>query len=74
MVGSAMVQRSPQDRGTSKISRPEAVKAKKAGLFDTLYETNCSRSVVIKRDVWGVHCCVMVSLHRRRGGGLTSLN
>ena len=50
MVGSGLVQRSPQARSLDEISRPEAVKAKKAGLCDTLYETRRSRSVVVKID------------------------
>ena len=37
MVGSGMVQRSSQARKLDRISKPEAVKAKKAGLCDTLY-------------------------------------
>ena len=49
-----MVQKSPQAGGCDRISRPEAVKAKKAGLCDTLYEARRSRSVVVKRDGWSV--------------------
>ena len=62
-----MVQRSPKAGGCDRISRPEAVKAKKAGLCDTLYEARRSRSVVVKRDGWSVaswfHC------NEEEGGG-----